>query len=155
VITLLNAKPEDKIPAVANEALKQGQWCIVASESGGDFYMDAVDAAGDCQAARYTLYMVHKEAINIEGEEEDLWDDIAEDAHVIRIGQIPGLMVEDTMLTTNSAVADWANASAADLMILNTSGYLTLVGASDDPTSATIVAKLISLVNGIITYEMV
>ena len=57
----MNAKAEDKIPAIANEALVQGQFCTVAGISGDDFLMDAVDADADAQGDRNTLYMVVKE----------------------------------------------------------------------------------------------
>ncbi len=155
MITFLNAKAEDKTPAIANEALTQGQYCTVAGISGDDFLMDAVDAAGDAQDTRDKLYLVMKDTIVLDGDDDTDHDTIASGAHLIRIGHAPGLQVEDSMLTTNSAAAVWSGATVGDLVILNTSGYLTLVGASDDPTSATPIGKFIKLVNDIVSYEMV
>jgi hypothetical protein len=154
VITLKNAKAEDKISAVANEDLKQGQYCTIASISGEDYAMDAVDAAGDVQGTRDTLYMVIKEPINIESA-DSVYEDISDGDHVMIIGAVGGLLVEDTALAANSASANWAGASVGAKMVCNATGFLTLDGAADDEGTSAHIAKFVSLVNDIITYEMI
>ncbi|MHA1952338.1 MAG: hypothetical protein ACW96U_00110 [Candidatus Heimdallarchaeaceae archaeon] len=155
MITLVNGKPEDKIPAVANEAMVQGQFCVIASYDGDDAVMALADDTDEDQLDTNKLYLVFSEAYRMEGTEEDDWDDIAADDRVIRVPISSGLIVEDSTLSANNTAAVWASASVGDAMILNTDAILTLDGASDDPgTGATIIAKFIRIQNGIIYYEM-
>lgn len=154
MITLLNAAPEEKIPAVANEAMVQGNFCVIGGYSGDDALMD-IAAGGDDDDAN-ALYLVLAYAYRVEGTEEDDWDDIAAEDRVLRVPIRSGLLVEDSLLATNSATANWSGASAGAEMILNASGFLTLNGAGDDPgAGATIIAKFIRIQNGIIFYELV
>lgn len=154
MITLLNAAPEEKIPAIANEAMVQGQFCVIGGYSGDDALMD-IAAGGDNDDAN-ALYLVLAYAYRVEGTEEDDWDDIAATDRVLRVPIRSGLLVEDSLLATNSATASWSGASAGAEMILNASGFLTLNGAGDDPgAGATIIAKFIRIQNGIIFYELV
>ena len=154
MITLLNAAPEEKIPAVANEAMVQGNFCNIASYDGDDARMDIADGSNDDDVNK--LYLVLAYAYRMEGTEEDDWDDIAADDRVLRVPIRSGLLVEDSLLATNSATANWSGASAGDEMVLNASGFLTLNGAGDDPgAGATIIAKFIRIQNGIIFYALV
>jgi len=154
VITLLNAAPEDKIPAVANEAMVQGNFCTIGGYDGDDAQMD-IAAGGDDDDVS-ALYLVLAYAYRLEGTEEDDWDDIADTDRVLRVPVKSGLLVEDSLLATNSATAAWGSATAGDAMILNASGFLTLNGAGDDPgAGATIIAKFIRIQNGIVFYELV
>jgi hypothetical protein len=154
VITLLNAAPEDKIPAVANEAMVQGNFCVIGGYSGDDALMD-IAAGGDNDDAN-ALYLVLSYAYRMEGTEEDDWDDISANDRVLRVPIKSGLLVEDSLLSTNSSTANWSGASAGAEMILNASGFLTLNGAGDDPgAGATIIAKFNRIQNGIIFYELV
>lgn len=154
MITLLNAAPEDKIPAVANEAMVQGNFCVIGGYSGDDALMD-IAAGGDNDDAN-ALYLVLSYAYRMEGTEEDDWDDISANDRVLRVPIKSGLLVEDSLLSTNSSTANWSGASAGAEMILNASGFLTLNGAGDDPgAGATIIAKFNRIQNGIIFYELV
>ena len=156
MITLMNAAPEDKIPAVANEAMVQGQFCFIASYDGDDALMAIADTTDDDELDVDKLYLVMAYAYRVEGTEEDDWDDIAAEDRVLRIPIKSGLLIEDSLLATNSATANWAGASAGDAMILNTGGFLTLNGAGDDPgAGATIIAKFVRIQNGIVFYELV
>jgi hypothetical protein len=156
VITLKNVAPENKIPAIANEAMVQGQFCVIASYSGDDALMAIADTANDDELDTNHLYLVLAYAYRVEGAEEDDWDDIAATDRVLRVPIKSGQLVEDSTLATNSATAAWTSATAGDEMILNASGFLTLNGAGDDPgANATIIAKFIRIQNGIIFYEMV
>jgi hypothetical protein len=156
VITLLNAAPEDKIPAVANEAMVQGQFCTIASYDGDDAKMAIADTADDDELDTNKLYLVLEYAYRVEGTEHDDWNVIASADRVLRVPIKSGLLVEDNELATNSSTASWSGATEGDAMILNASGFLTLDGAGDDPgAGATIIAKFIRIQNGIIFYEMV
>lgn len=154
MITLKNVASEDKIPAVANEAMVQGNFCTIGGYDGDDAQMDI--AAGGNDDDVNALYLVLKYAYRVEGTETDDWDDIADTDRVLRVPIKSGQLVEDNELATNSGTANWAGASANDEMILNASGFLTLNGAGDDPgAGATIIAKFIRIQNGIIFYELV
>ncbi len=156
MITLLNAAPEDKIPAVANEAMVQGQFCVIGGYDGDDALMDIADTVDDDELDTNNLYLIMEYAIRVEGTETDDWDDIADEARVNRVAVKSGLLIEDNELATNSGTAVWGSATENDPMVLNTSGFLTLDGAGDDPgAGATIIAKFIRIQNGIIFYEMV
>lgn len=156
MITLLNAAPEDKIPAVANEAMVQGQFCTIASYDGDDAKMAIADASDDDELDTNKLYLVLAYAYRVEGTEHDDWDDIASADRVLRVPIKSGLLIEDNELATNSGTANWSGASEGDEMILNTNGFLTLNGAGDDlGAGATIIAKFSRIQNGIIFYEMV
>lgn len=154
MITLKNVASEDKIPAVANEAMKQGNFCVIGGYDGDDALMD-IAAGGDDDDVN-KLYLVLEYAYRVEGTEHDDWNVIADEARVLRVPIRNGQLVEDNELATNSGTANWAGASVGDEMILNASGFLTLNGAGDDPgAGATIIAKFIRIQNGIIFFEMV
>ena len=156
MITLKNVPSENKIPAVANEAMVQGQFCVIGGYSGDDALMDIADTTDDDELDVNKLYLVLAYAYRVEGTEEDEWDDIADTDRVLRVPIKSGQLVEDSLLATNSSTASWSGASAGAEMILNASGFLTLNGAGDDPgANATIIAKFIRIQNGIIFYEMV
>jgi hypothetical protein len=160
VITLLNAAPEDKIPAVANEAMVQGQFCVISGYDGDDALMNIADTTDDDELDTNKLYLVMEYAVRVEGTEHDDWDDIANQARVNRVAIKSGLLIEDNELATNvtgqGVTVTFALASPGALMILNTDGFLTLDGADDDPgAGATVIAKFKRIQNGIIFYEMV
>jgi len=156
VITLLNAAPEDKIPAVCNETTVQGVFGVIGGYSGDDALMNIADGVDEDQLDPNHLYLILAYAYRVEGTEEDEWDDITATDRCLRVPIKSGLLVEDSMLATNSGTAAWTSATAGDAMVLNTNGFLTLDGAGDDPgTDATIIAKFIRIQNGIIFYEMV
>ena len=160
MITLLNAAPEDKIPAVANEAMVQGQFCVISGYDGDDALMDIADTADDDELDTNKLYLVMEYATRVEGTETDDWDDIVDQARVNRVAIKSGLLVEDNELTTNvtgqGVTVTFALASPGDLMVLNANGFLTLDGADDDPgAGATVIAKFKLIQNGIVFYEMV
>ena len=160
MITLLNAAPEDKIPAVANEAMVQGQYGVISGYDGDDALMNIADTADDDELDVNNLYLIMEYATRIEGTEEDDWDDIADEARVNRVPIKSGLLVEDSLLSTNvtgqGVTVTFALARPGDLMILNANGFLTLDGADDDPgAGATVIAKFKKIINGIVFYEMV
>ena len=160
MITLLNAAPEDKIPAVANEAMVQGQFCVISGYDGDDALMNIADTTDDDELDTNKLYLVMEYAVRVEGTEHDDWNDITNQARVNRVAIKSGLLIEDNELATNvtgqGVTVTFALASPGALMILNTDGFLTLDGADDDPgAGATVIAKFKRIQNGIIFYEMV
>jgi hypothetical protein len=154
VITLKNVASEDKIPAVANEAMVQGVFGNIVGYDGDDALIDKADGSNDDDVNK--LYLILKYAYRVEGTEHDDWNVIADEARVLRVPIRNGQLVEDNELATNSGTANWSGASVGAEMILNTAGFLTLNGAGDDPgAGATIIAKFIRIQNGIIFYELV
>lgn len=160
MITLLNAAPEDKIPAVANEAMVQGVFGVISGYDGDDALMNIADGSDEDQLDPNHLYLLLEYATRVEGTEEDDWDDIANTDRILRVPIKSGLLVEDSLLSTNvtgqGVTVTFALASAGAAMVLNTNGFLTLDGADDDPgTDATVIAKFNRIQNGIVFYEMV
>jgi hypothetical protein len=156
MLTFLNPITEDKQPAVAGEDLAQGIWCTEAGldTTTGLPSMEKVDSDAIAKYNRHLLYVVAKYPIDIEYADTS-YETIDDGDHLIRIGNKSGLLIEDSYLSTNSTTADWENASFGDLLVLNTSGFLTITGAGDAGSGRTTVAKFIRYVNGIVWYETV
>lgn len=156
MITLLNPKAEDKIPAQAGEALKQGQWVYEDGydSATGEVKVMKVDSDTIAKYDRDRLYLVLKYPIDI-ASADSVHEDIDSGDMVIRTGNKAGLQVEDSNLTTLSTTADWENASFGAELVLNTSGYLTIAGSGDAGSSRMVVAKFMRYLNGIVFYETV
>jgi len=66
VITLLNAAPEDKIPAVANEAMVQGVFGVISGYDGDDALMNIADGSDEDQLDPNHLYLLLEYATRVE-----------------------------------------------------------------------------------------
>lgn len=160
MITLLNPKAEDKQPASADEALAQGIFCTETGLSSTTNLptLEKVDSDAIAKYDRHLIYLVLKYPIDIEYADSTgstNWETIADGSEVIRCGNTAGLLVEDSYLSTNSDTAAWSSASFGDLLVLNTSGFLTISGAGDAGSGRTTIAKFVRYENGIVWYETV
>jgi len=156
MLTFLNPKAEDKQPATAGEELTQGMWVTETglSATTGLPTLMKVDSDGLAKYARHLIYLVSKYPVDIEYA-DSTWETIDSGDEVIRNGNQGGLLVEDSTLNDNSTTSDWENATFGDLLVLNTDGFLTIVGAGDANTARTHIAKFVRYVNGIVWYETV
>lgn len=160
MITFLNPKAEDKQPATADEAMTQGMWVTETglSTTTGLPTLELVDSDALAKYDRHLIYLVSKYPIDIEYADSTgstNWETIADGSEVIRNGNGGGLLVEDSTLATNSATASWSTATFGDVLVLNTSGFLTITGESDAGSSRTSIAKFIRYENGIVWYETI
>jgi len=156
MITFLNPKAEDKQPATAAEAMVQGNWVTETglSSTTGLPTLEIVDSDALAKYARNLIYLVSKYPIDIESA-DSTWETIAINSEVIRNGNQGGLLVEDSTLATNSTTSTWSSATFGDILVLNTSGYLTITGESDAGTGRTSIAKFVRYENGIVWYETI
>lgn len=160
MLTFLNPKAEDKQPAQAAEEMTQGMW---VTETGLDSTtglptLELVDSDALAKYDRHLIYLVSKYPVDIEYPDSTgstNWETIDSGDHVIRNGNGGGLLVEDSTLVANSTTADWENASFGDILVINTSGFLTIAGAGDAGTSRTSIAKFVRWENDIVWYETI
>lgn len=156
MLTFLNPKAEDKQPATAAEEMTQGMWVTETglSSTTGLPTVAIVDSDALAKYDRHLIYLVSKYPIDIEYG-DSTWETIDSGDEVIRNGNQGGLIVEDSTLVANSTTADWENATFGDILVINTSGFLTIAGAGDAGTSRTSIAKFVRYVNDIVWYETI
>lgn len=152
MVTLLNVKAEDKLSRKLAAQMTQGQWGYEnAVDTDGEITVTPVASDIDAQKDKHSLGLVAYFPVDPAGDEDE-HDAIAADKMVVFVSA-PGVEVEDDKLASNSTTANWAGASFGDKMVVNASGYLTLVGAADAPAGATEVAEFIKYENGIVFYR--
>lgn len=139
-IGLTAVLPTAKQFAVVASGMNQGQWAYLSgtNTTWNEPEVTPVAGYGAAQSAKAILTPIIKEPAN--SEELLIIDDlIVAGARVTRlVGS--DLIIEDTELD-NRAAGDFSSATPGDSMVLNTDGYPTLDGATDDPgAAATVVA---------------
>ena len=153
---------EQKLSAVAAEALKQGQWTYISGADAGTG-LEAVSAATIVNGTDHTddaVYLLAPVALEPKMEEDlEGIETIASGARVIAY-RGAGIELEDFYagVTGDAArcTADWAGATLGDLCVLNADGFITLDGAGDDPGgSATPVAIFQNLKGTAVTYRTI